>query len=180
WDALQVVLAGLLFIQVWRLHGLLGLTLPGLAISSTIVAALLVVLDREPRRRLSRLNQPVVAVGWGLAVWVALSIPGSLYPGLSFDFLMKGFVRNVILMVLLAASVRALADLRRLAWLQVIGAALCSAAIVARARLGGEGRLSTDAYFDANDLATVIVCTLPFVLYLWRRPTGLWGRLALG
>jgi O-antigen ligase len=73
-----------------------------------------------------------------------------------------------------------LADVRRFAWVQIVGVSLCALAILTHADVGSEGRLSAEVtYYDANDLATLIVCTLPLVLYLWRRPTRWPGRLAL-
>lgn len=116
----------------------------------------------------------------GIVVLVALSIPGGLNPGRSLTFLLKDYARSVILMLLIAASIRGLADVRRLAWVQIAGLTLCALAILNNAEVGSEGRLSTEhTYYDPNDLATLIVCTLPLVLYLWRRPTRLLGRLAL-
>ena len=181
WDALQVALLVVLFLQVWRIQLLVrGLPLFGLPILATAAAAVLFALDRDRRRRLGRLDQPVVRFALAIVVLVALSIPGALTPGRSLAFLLKDYARSVLLMLLIAASVRGLADVRRFAWVQIVGVSLCALAILTHAEVGSEGRLSTEAtYYDANDLATLIVCTLPLVLYLWRRPTRWPGRLAL-
>jgi O-antigen ligase len=144
---------------------------------ATLVAVLVFAMDRDPRRRLSSLNQPVVRATLGIAALVMLSIPGSLYPGDSLQFLLKDLLRTVALMLLVTASVRGLADLRRLAWLQIAGVTLFAAVIVARSQMGSDGRLLAAAYYDVNDLATLIVCTLPLALYLWRWSDGRWARL---
>ncbi len=180
WDALQVALAILVLLQVWRVHELFpSLAISGLPILLTLAVLLLFWLNRDPRRRLTSLNGPVIYAALGILVLVALSVPGSLYPGMSLNFLFKDYLRSVILMFLVAASVRGLADLRRIAWLQVAGATLFSAAVVARAEMGSDGRLRSMAYYDVNDLAMLIVCTLPLVLYLWRRPARGPGRVVL-
>jgi len=181
WDALQIVLVVVLFLQVWRLQLLVpGVPLFGLPIMATTVAVVLFALDRDGRRRMGRFDQPVVRVALAIVVLVALSVPGALNPGRTLSFLLKDYLRSVILMLLIAASVRGLADVRRIAWVQVVGVTLCALAILTHSELGNEGRLSTEhTYYDANDLATLIVCTLPLVLYLWRRPTRLLGQLAL-
>src|SRR3989441_7760754 len=83
------------------------------------------------------------------------------------------------MLLLVAASIRGLADLRRLAWLQIAGVTVFSAVILARSPLTSEGRLLAMAYYDANDLALLIVSTLPLVLCLWRRPAGFVARLLL-
>src|SRR2546423_2232130 len=178
---LQVVLTVLILMQVWRVQGLIrGTPLYGVPVIATVVTLGLLLLDRDPQRRLARPSQPVVRAALGILVLVVLSIPGSLYPARSVTFLLKDYLRSVVLMLLVAASVRGLTDLRRLAWVQIIGVTLSSAIIVTSAQIGREGRLDAEGtYYDANDLAALIVCTLPLVLYAWRRPTGTLGRLLL-
>jgi O-antigen ligase len=180
WDVLQLILAIVLALQVWRVHELFPvLAAPGLPVLATVAAVLAFWLDRNPRRRWSGLNQPVVRAALGILALATLSIPGSLYPRLSLDFLLKDYARSVLLMLLVAASVRGMADLRRLAWVQVAGMTLFSAVMMSRSHTSSEGRLVGLTYYDVNDLATLIVCTLPLVLYLWRRPAGQGTRVLL-
>ena len=180
WDELQVALAILVALQVWRVHELFPvLAVYGLPILATLVAVLIFWLDRDPRRRLDSLNHPIVYAALGILVLVLLSVPGSVYPRGSLEFLLKNYLRTVLLMLLVAVSVRGLPDLRRLAWIQLAGVTLFSAVIVARSQVGSDGRLRDLAYYDVNDLATLIVCSLPLALYLWRRPAGLRSRIIL-
>jgi O-antigen ligase len=180
WDALHVALSVLIALQVWRVHELFpSLAVHGLPVLATTVAVALFLLNGDLSRRIASLNGPVVRAALGIVILVALSIPGSLYPGGSTSFLFKDYLRSVILMLLIVASIRGMADLRRYAWLQVAGITLFSAVIVARAQMGADGRLREVAYYDVNDLALLIVCTLPLVLYLWRKPAGLWSRVLL-
>ena len=177
WDALQVALMAVVLLQVWRVHELFPtLAIHGLPILTTVVAAALLVLDRDPRRRLGLLTSSAVRIALGILVLGALSVPGSLYPCHSVNFLLKDYARTVMLMVLVAASVRGFADLRRYAWLQLAGVTLFSAVVLARSQMGADGRLRDMAYYDVNDLALLIVCTLPMVLYLWRAPARPWSR----
>src|SRR2546429_5383681 len=170
----------LVSLQVWRVHELFPtLAVHGLPILTTVAAIGLFLLGRDPRRRIGSVNAPVVWAALGILGLVALSVPGSLYPGHSLNFLLKDYLRTVLLMVLVAASGRGLADLRRLSWLQLAGVTLFSAVIVARAQMGEDGRLREVAYYDVNDLALLIVCTLPLVVYLWRRPAQPWSRILL-
>lgn len=179
WYALHGALILLVSLQVWRIHDLFPiLAIPGFPVVCTLVAVLALCLDRDPQRRLLGLNQPVVRASFGILLLVAVSIPGSLWPGYSASFLLKEYLRCVILMVLVAASVRGMADLRRLTWLQFAGVTLLCAVALVRAESDSEGRLTAVPYFNANDLAAVIACTLPLVIFLWR-PAGLVVRLLL-
>jgi O-antigen ligase len=177
---LQVVLALLVFVQVWRMQDLLpGIAIPGLPVVSSLAVLLLLVLDRHPRRRLDSLKQPVVRAALALLVLATLSIPGSLYPRYSLNFLVMDYMRSVALMLMIAASVRGVGDLRRLAWVQIVGVTLFCAVSVARGQVDGDGRLVVHTYYNSNDLALLIASTLPLTLYVWRRPTGLVGRAVL-
>src|SRR3989442_15037458 len=180
WDSLLAVLAAFVLMQVWRVQDLFpALGGNGLPVLTSVIAVALFYLDRDPRRRLNGLDDPVVSVGIGITILVALSIPGSLYPGGSMQFLLKDYLRSVLLMLLIGASVRGLADLRRFAWLHIGGLTLFCAVILARAQIGSDGRLNAVAYYDENDLAPLIVCTLPLALYLWQAPSGIVARLLL-
>jgi O-antigen ligase len=54
----------------------------------------------------------------------------------------------------------------------VAGATLYCAIVITRIHPGADGRLPSAIYYDANDLAMVLVCTLPFVVYLLRPGTA--------
>jgi len=183
WDALLVALAILLFFQVWAVQHLFGIqAVHGVLFVATCVTLLLFALDRDSRRRLSSLNQPVVRAALGLLLLATLSIPGSLDPGNSLELVLQGYLPAVVLMLLVAGSVRGVGDLRRLAWLLIAGLTLYSVVTIARSwtnitelndrRWGG-------IVYSVNDLAMLIVSVSPLFLYLWRRPAGFWTRLLL-
>ncbi len=180
WDPLLVVLALLVLVQVWRVQDLLPvIAIPGLPVLCTLAVLLLLVLDRDPRRRLDSLKQPVVRAGVALLLLATLSIPGSLYPRYSASFVVTDYMRSVALMLMIATSVRGVGDFRRLAWLQIVGVTLFCAVSLARGQVDPDGRLVVRSYYNSNDLALLIVSTLPLTLYLWRRPAGLVGRAIL-
>jgi hypothetical protein len=180
WDLLLLALGALLFVQIWRVQDLLpSLAVSGLPIAATLAALLLYGLDSDPDRNLSILRRPICGIGLALLVLVTLSIPGSLYPGWSLDFLLKDFLRSIILMILIAASIRGLADVERFAWLQLGGATLLCTVVLLRFEVDTDGRLGYLPYFDSNDLGMVIVCTLPLTVYLYRRTGSLAGRLVV-
>src|SRR5207245_9564173 len=112
--AVHVTLEVLLGVQVWRVHELFPiLAIYGLPFAATVVALLLYWLDRDRRRRIGGLHQPVVRAAVGILALVALSVPGRLYPGLSLGFLLKDYLRSVILILLVAGRGRGLVTPRR-------------------------------------------------------------------
>src|SRR6266704_414572 len=122
WDAPLAALSVLLFIQVWGVQSLFEtLAVPGLLSVVTVVTLLLLALDRDPRRGVRGLNQPVVRAAVGLLLLATLSIPGSLDPGRSLEIVLQWYLRAVLLMLLVAGAVRGVADLQRLAWVQIAG-----------------------------------------------------------
>src|SRR6266571_196373 len=105
-DAVLAAVAIVLLMQVWRVQELFPiLAVPGLPIVATLGAGLLFFLGRNSGRALGGLDRPLVAAVLGILVLVALSIPGSLYPRYSFEFLLKDYLRTVVLMLLVAAGV---------------------------------------------------------------------------
>lgn len=178
WDPLQVVLAAALFLQVWRLQDLFPiLRVWGLSIAVSVLAVVLFALDRDPRRRAGILRHPIFRIVCGIVTLVILSVPGSYYPGESLRFLSKEFWRSVVLMALIAASVRGLADVERFAKVQLAGAALFCVVVRTRFEVGSNGRLGELVMYDSNDLALLIACTLPLAVYLVWRSRRLSGRL---
>jgi len=169
WDAVQIVLVASLLQQVWRLQDLFHwLRLWGLPIGLSVASLLLFALDHDSRRRL-RLDAPIVRIACGIFCLVVLSIPGSLYPGESFAFFIKEYWRAFLLLVLIAGSARTLLDVERVAAAQLAGAALFCVIVLSRYTVGTNGRLGELEDYDTNDLALVIVCTLPLAIYVFAR-----------
>ena len=114
WDAALVAVTIILLLQVWGVAYVFPiLAVRGLLSIVTFVTIFLLALDRDPSRRLSSLNRPVVRAALGLLLLAALSIPGSLDPEGSFETVFQDDLRAVLLMLLVAGTVRGVADLSR-------------------------------------------------------------------
>lgn len=174
WDLMLGAAAGMLLAYIWRLQGLYPILakvqFPSLMV---VVAVGIFVADRDRRRSLRSIAHPVAWAAGGMLAIAVLSVPGSLYPGLSFDFITNDFVKTLLLMVLVAAAIRTFEDVERLVRVLVLGAMLYSWYILTRFNVGMSGRLGNLIYYDANDLAFLIVSTIPLAVYLYsRRPGG--------
>jgi O-antigen ligase len=100
-----------------------------------------------------------------------LSIPTSLHTGVSYDFLTQNLAKTVILVGVLAASIRDRRDVDRLVRMLVLGGAgYVTAGLVLAVpemgRLAGTGGMGS---YDPNDLGLVTVATIPMCIYMMRR-----------
>ena len=172
WTPLHVALAGMLLTYVWRVQDLfpvLGKGKP--AILSSLAALALVWMGAAPGAA-ERARHPVfrwAAVLLGLCI---ASVPFGVWPGYSARFILDDHAKTFLLMALLIAAVRSARDVQRMIAVHVAGAALYCVMILTTFRVGPDGRLSGLVYYDANDLAMLVVCTFPLVVYLTRPGTN--------
>jgi O-antigen ligase len=166
-NALQAALLLLILCMVWRLQNLFPVLTPlQLSTLSMAGASLLPFVSNDPRQRPSGAKHPIVWIVLLILVLSVASVPTSVYPGKSFSFVLNDFSKTVLLMVLVVLSLRNINDARRLIATQAIGASLYAFIAVTKFQTDASGRLGELLYYDANDLAMVLVCTLPFLLYI--------------
>jgi len=167
-NALQVALLLLVLCNVWRLQTLYSILTPlQLPTLSTLAAIGLTFSSKDPRQRLAGIKHPLT---WFVLTILALSfasIPTSVYPGYSLSFILNDFIKNIALMVLVAAGTRNINDSRLLVATQALGASLYAFVSVTRFHTDASGRFGELLYYDANDVALVFVSSLPFLLYIF-------------
>ena len=168
WDLLLICVAGYIATAVGRIHELF----PALMVlRPTFVAAALAtgvyIVHQAGPRRIERLRAPTTTYVMALLLWVALSVPGALYPGMAFNLLTEIFIKTVVLYLLIVGSVRGFRDVERLAFTYFAVAALYAATVLMRFDVGGgsDWRLGSLYYYDTNDFATYAVTALPLGLY---------------
>lgn len=168
-DLLLLLLFGYVLVTVWRvqdLYPVLGtIRAPLLVAAASLV---LYLLDTNPRRALAHIRTPLLYLALGMGLVVFASGVFGVWTGHTIHFLIDDFAKTLGMMVLLAASMRSAADVRKLAALQVLGGLLYCVTILSRFSVGQGGRLGNLVFYDANDLAMMLVVTLPLVLLLAR------------
>lgn len=177
-DILLYALALMIWTSIWRIQDLVpALGALKLHLLATALAFGLFVIDRDPARRTALLQPAMLVCAAGLVCVAILGIPMSLWPRNSLTALARELIPNLLLMVMLAASIRGLRDLEWIAMATILGA--CVYAVFAMLMFGidASGRLGDLAYYDGNDLALVLLCTMPLALYFLVR--GGWGRRIL-
>ena len=177
-DMLMYLTAAFLWVSIWRFQDLwpiLGTIQLPLILESVLVAALAMNLGGQ--RQFKWIKSRIFLIPFLLLLLMAAGLPVSLWPGKSFNFLTHDFVPSVVLMLAVALSLREAQDLEWMAFAYLIGAVIYSGWIYLFVSVGSDGRLGDLVYYDANDYAMLVVCTIPFALFFLRPGVALWRRL---
>lgn len=151
---------------VWRLQDafpILGkLQLPLLALAAAVA---FFSAARHPARRIALIRQPTFKLILVLLVIMTLGVPFSLWKGHSAMFVLKGYLPNIFFFALVAATVRSIRDVEWFALVNLYGALVYATVVSLFFSVGYDGRLGSLVFYDANDFALVMVCTIPFAVY---------------
>lgn len=173
-----VLVACLILVYVWRIQDMFPiLSAVQFPIVSSLAALAVFVMQGHVRVGLSRLRTPIIAVAAFILVWMLVSIPGSVYQGLSFGFVLNDHIKTFLMMLMIAASIRGFVDVQRLILINLLGAGIYCFMILTTFQVGPSGRLGDLFYYDANDLAMMVAATLPFAVYFLGAGARPWHRL---
>jgi O-antigen ligase len=177
-DLLRLAVIGMLACYVWRVQELFSvLTAVKASLVVSVLAITLFATSSSAVRNLSCNRHGVTKLSALLIGWMIITIPTSLYPGKSLSFITDDHVKTFFLLLLVVGSVRAFVDVERYAVAQVLGGMLYCWVVLTRFSVGAGGRLGNLIYYDANDLAMMLVGALPLTVYFMRRGTPIVGRL---
>ncbi len=180
-DALLWALAFMNVTYVWRLPSIVSVLKPlRLALVSGALALCLFLLDRSPRRRVVDLPMTPVRLVAAFVGLMILSTPAGLYPTHSAQYLVQTILPALLLMIMIAASMRSLADIEWFAMVNMVAAGGYCLFVLWVFRVGREGRLAELIYYDGNDLALHMVATLPLTAYFLTRGQRWTRRLVAG
>jgi putative inorganic carbon (hco3(-)) transporter len=161
WDTLLISISILLAISVARVH----VFVPGadLIRPALLVAAVtLVVFLGENRgvRSVKHLKHPLAMLMLFVAVWAVAGAPFALYIRQAVTYLFESFLRTGVLVVVAAAAVRNIHDVKRLAMVVAGGAGVYAwfAALPAGFRAVSAGG------YDPNDSAMLLVLAMPLIV----------------
>jgi len=175
-----ILYAAMLFVwlSVWRVQDLwpplAKLKLPTLL---TVVLIVAFVADSSPVRKVKWAQSQLFYMPFVLLGIMVLGVPFGLYPGLGLTFLEKDFVPTVLLVLVISTSMREQYDLEWAAFWHMIGAILYSGWTYLHIGMGRDGRLGNGLYYDPNDFALLLVCTIPFAIYFLKPGIAVWKRI---
>ena len=175
WDPLLVCVSVFVLTSVGRIHQLFPALLP---LRPTLVAGALsialYVIDSTRARRLRTIGSRTTTWALALLLWVVLSVPGSLWPGGSFELLTDDFMKTVLMYLVIVGAVRGPRDVERLAFVYFAAAVVFASVGLARFGAASGGRLDHLPYYDANDFGVFAVTALPlggYFIFSQRRLT---------
>jgi len=178
-DLLLIAVSTCILTYAWRVQDLFPLLAKiKLPILATLGMYGLYAMTSDRRRKLRSIVHPVTKCLIVITALAVASVPTSLYKGLSFGFIKDDLAKSFLLMIILAASIRAVEDVRRYIAAVVLGAAIYAGYVYLFVDVGMSGRLGNLAYYDANDLGMLLVCTLPLATYFVLRGRTPLARIA--
>ena len=144
-----------------------------------VLAIALCLVERVPRHRIGPLQLRATRYMIALVIWVALSVPGALWPGGAFATFLD-FVKTILISLVIISAVRSVRDVERLTLVYFVGAVIFAAVVLARMQfeLAAEGRMERLYYYDSNDFATYTITAMPLGLYFASSERRLWIRSA--
>jgi O-antigen ligase len=178
-DALLYALVLFSWVAVWRIQDLFpilgSIKFP---ILIELVALGLFFANQTYERQIKWIiKSPILIITLSLLAIMVVGLPFSLWPGKGFTFITRDFLPTLVLMVILATSLRERSDLEWFAFAHLLGAMLYAFIVFLSFDVGPHGRLGGLVYYDANDLAMLMVCTLPFAIFFLRPGVPVWKRL---
>ena len=171
-------IALMMFTYVWRIQDafpILGKL--QLALLALIGATFLFAGGKHPARHLSGIRSPTAKLVIALLAIMLVGVPFSLWQGHSLMFVLKSYLPDVIFFALVAASVRSIRDVEWYALMNLYGALVFATIVSLFFGVGGDGRLGGLIYYDANDFALVMDCTIPFAVYFVGKGHGKFRRV---
>jgi len=170
----------LILIIVTRLQELFTFLIPfRIALVTSLLAAVVFVFssNKSCPVNLTRISQVKFAVA--LYLLCLFSIPFSVYKSQSFYFVVMGMSITYLFLYLLIYSVNSYADLCKVIWVYILGVLLLALFTCIAGYAGGVVRPSASSTYDTNDIAAIVVVTLPLVYFFVKQVRGM-QKLFLG
>jgi O-antigen ligase len=169
-------------VNVWRIQVLYSTILSPLRLGLVFTALALVawILANDEWRRLARLQSltPVRLIFLLFGV-ILLGVPLGVYPGSTLQFIQNTYVGVLLYLLFTVASIRSRQDVDRLLLAHVVGASIYALFVVTRFEVGSSGRLGHLPTYDANDVAMLLVITMPITVYFMRKGASPFVRMLM-
>ena len=169
-DTLTKLLGAIVVTSLWRFQDVIGgLSALKLPLLISILALIALALDTTPLRRFKYMKSPITWLVLYLFIHLTLATATSLNMARSRSFMVRDFLTTIAAFVIVACTIRSVKELRWIAGVHILGAAVYCFMVLLRFRaMDNVGRLCCTPYYDANDISLVLVSTLPFFFFFFR------------
>lgn len=165
----------LLFVYIGRIQELFP-RIYGLSFGKITMglALCLYLMAPQPKSKLKILSAPQVKYIVGILLLGVISIPFSVWPGRSFNFIVYEYSKLLIFFFLLVLSVNTSKDLKKINW-GLIFSLVVMVVMAVKSEITPEmrGRLTVSLAYDANDIALVLTVSAPIVYFLMNQEKGI-------
>jgi O-antigen ligase len=166
------IVAGTILMSVGRAHGIATILVAFRAPMILSALALVILLTSLERWKPSDLFKHWIPKTIGLIAIIAVAgFPFGIYPGQSLAFLNESFLRTLLVAVMAWAVARTPQGTRFIGQTIVLAAGTAATLALIAGRSDGDGRLAGANTYDANDLALVLVTSLPLCVW-WALDKG--------
>ncbi len=137
-------------------------------------ALCLYLMAPHPKSNFKILSIPQVKYIIGILLLGIISIPFSVWPTQSFNFIFFSYFKLLIFFFLFILSVNTSKDLKRINW-GLIFSLVVMVVVAFKSEITPEmrGRLTVSLAYDANDLALVLTVSAPIVYFLMNQEKGI-------
>ena len=168
---------------IGRIHELFGFLRPLRIVLLLGLLGIVLTLTLPIRKRNRVLRQREVRIVLGLVATAVVFAPFSVWPGGTSSFLVDNFSRVVVFFFLIVALATSRQVIQHLVWSVLTGVALLGIFTIfwgASLTTAYGGRAYASSTYDPNDVAMVMVCTLPLAAFAAIALRGVRRLLAIG
>ena len=177
WDLFLIVAAALLLVAQARTHVFIpgaSALRPGLLLC--VLGLGLWAIQKQKIRLPKRLDSPVMKAALFIPVWALVGAPFALWQGGAARYVLQNLAPTIVTLLLVAAAIRNLEDVRRMVGVFALGTALYAI----MAPQNPIGRAFRAGGYDANDSAMFLVSGIPPLVFFTLFGRKLWVRGAAG
>lgn len=177
------MLQNIFYLQIFSENSHIQLLLPFLGkfyFQKIITAIALFFLFLDKKRFghvLKSFGAPHGKVMLFLFLWMVLSIPFSIYPGLSFRFITENFWKVIASFLIVVAYTGTRKDFERLVWTYIAAIGVLCVATLFFLESGEERTSISEGIYDPNDTALQFLMALPFLAWTFFSTKGFWKLL---
>ena len=153
---------------IGRIHELFAVLRPLRIVLLLGVLGIVLTLALPPRKRNRVLRQPEVRIVLGLVAIAAIFAPFGVWPGGSVSYVIDTFSRVIVFFFLIVALATSRWVIQHLVWSVLTGVAFLGLFTTfwgASLTTAYGGRAYASTTYDPNDVAMIMVCTLPLAAF---------------